>query len=84
MGPVELVGVVRLTRLWAEDVRLQAVLMTVAVAWLASPDCETPHQYTVGSSQTTIITTTANNWQTVTNNIAREICKEKVDCCVSK
>ena len=31
MGPVELVGGVRLTRLWAEDVRLQAVLMTVAV-----------------------------------------------------
>ena len=30
MGPVELVGVVRLTRDWAEDVRLQAVLMTVA------------------------------------------------------
>ena len=31
-GPVVLAGVVRLTRLWAEDVRLQAVLMTVAVA----------------------------------------------------
>ena len=40
-----MVGVGRLTRLWAEDVRLQAVLMTVAVAWLASPDCETPPVY---------------------------------------
>ena len=55
MGPVvELVGVVRLTRLWAEDVRLQAVLMTVAVwpGWLHLT--VRLHQYTLGSSRTTI------------------------------
>ena len=54
MGPVELVGVVRLTRDWAEDVRLQAVLMTVAEwpGWLHLT--VRLHQYTLGSSHRTI------------------------------
>ena len=85
MGPVvELVGVVRLTRLWAEDVRLQAVLTPHDCGcwpgWLHLT--VRLHQYTLGSSQTTIATPVNTVKLEATTTLAGKLAKKSCNVVV--